>query len=164
MDDGNALTKAASIYPSPYGFEGDLLELPIVLVTALAECDVPLASFIDRVQRGSLWQDEAIRSSDRRIVVQAHLAAEGLRAIVQIGEKAFYHVSAATLHVFDLVLPSTVLVVRDLEASCLLDDPLFRLLGVRIRKMKPLDHLDPGMGTTRLLHVPSITTWIPQIP
>ena len=136
--------------------------MPIVLLAALAECDVTLAGFINRIRHGSVWQDEAIRSADRRVVVQAHLGGEGLRALVQIGETTFYHTAASVLHLFGLVLPATILAMRDLQAATLIGDPLFQLSGIVIRRLRPLDHRDPDMGTAALLHVPTITVWLPQ--
>jgi hypothetical protein len=143
-------------------FEDDRLDMPIVLLAALAECDVTLAGFIDRILHGSVWQDEAIRSADRRVVVQAHLAAEGLRSLVQIGETTFYHADASMLHLLGLILPATILAMRDLPAATLICDPLFQLPGIVIRRLRPLDRRDPAMGTAVLLHVPTITVWLPQ--
>ncbi|WP_199038225.1 hypothetical protein [Sphingomonas mollis] len=43
-----------------------------------------------------------------------------------------------------------------------LGDPLFGFPGMIIRRMKPLDHQKPGMGTAILLHMPTITVWLPR--
>ena len=136
------------------------VRLPIILLAALVECRLPLATFVERILKRSLWQDDAIRSVNRHVVIQASLGADGLRGVVQIGEKAFYHCSASVLHLFDTVLPATVMAVTDLDAS-ILGDPLFAVPGMIIRRMKPLDRLKPEMGTAILLHMPTITVWLP---
>jgi hypothetical protein len=139
----------------------DTIQLPVILLAALVECGVPLATFVERILGRSLWQDDAIRSVDRRVVIQASLAADGLRCVIQIGEMAFYHCSASVLHLFDKVLPATVMAVTDLDAS-ILGDPLFAAPGIIVRRMKPLDRMKLGMGTAMLLHMPTITVWLPR--
>lgn len=135
--------------------------MPVILLAALVECKVTLNTFVERILKQSLWQDDAIRSVDRRLVIHASLGADGLRGVVQIGAKAFYHCSASVLHLFDTVLPATVMAVTDLNAS-VLGDPLFAVSGMIVRRMKPLDCLKPEMGTAMLLHMPTITVWLPR--
>lgn len=136
------------------------IRLPVILLAALVECKMPLCAFVERICGRSLWQDNAIRSVDRRIVIQASLAADGLRCVIQIGEKAFYHCSANVLRLFDMVPPATFMAVTDLDAS-ILGDPLFAAPGTIVRWIKPLDCLKPEMGTAMLLHMPTITVWLP---
>lgn len=137
------------------------IRLPIILLAALVECEMPLSAFVERIRGRSLWQEDAIRSVDRRVVIQATLAADGLRCVIQIGERAFYHCSATVLRLFDVVLPATVMALTDLNAS-ILGDPLFAAPGMVVRRMKPLDRLKPKMGTAMLLHMPTITVWLPR--
>lgn len=134
----------------------DTIRLPVILLAALVDCRVPLATFVERIRGRSLWQDDAIRSVDRRVMIQASLGADGLRCVIQIGEKAFYHCSTSVVHLFDIVLPATVMAVTDLDAS-ILGDPLFSAPGMIVRRMKPLDCLKPEMGTAMLLHMPTVT-------
>lgn len=140
----------------------DTFQLPILILAALVECGVPLVTFVERIRRQSLWQEDAIRSVDRRVVIQASLAADGLRSVIQIGENAFYHCSANVLHLFGVVLPATIMAVADIDASRIFGEPLFGFPGMIIRRMKPLDRRKPEMGTAILLDMPTIKVWLPS--
>ena len=140
----------------------DTIQLPVILLAALVECEVPLAKFVERILKQSLWQDDAIRSVDRRVVIQASLAADGLRCVIQMGEKAFYHCSTSVLNLVDVVLPATVMSVSNLDAFLILGHPLFQGKDIIIRGMKPLDCVAPAMGAAMLLHMPTITVWLPH--
>ena len=143
-------------------YENDRLEIPVILLAAITECDISLRVFIERLLRGPLWQDDAIRSPDRRVVVQAHLAADGLRCVIQIGDEAFYHHPVDVLHVYHAVLPATAMALRDVDAEELIDEPLIRIAGTLVRRIRPLNVDDQGMGIALLLSMPAITLWLPR--
>lgn len=140
----------------------DTIRLPVILLAALVECRVPLATFVERIRGRPLWQDDAIRSVDRRVVIQASLAADDLRCVIQIGEKTFYDCATSVLNLFDVVLPATIMAVSALDAFSFLGHPLFQDQDIIIRRMKPLDRVAPAMGTAMLLHMPTITVWLPH--
>lgn len=144
-------------------YSADSIELPIVLLAALGECEVTIRDFIGRIQRGSVWQDQAIRSADRRIVIQACLHRSSLRCMVQVGDDAFYHTDTGVLDLHDVFLPATVMALADLDASAVVDDPLFRLPGVRIRRMMPFGCRDTDIGVALLLAVPTIKVFCPHV-
>lgn len=93
---------SGSRFPSASGH----VELPAVLVRALEATGTSIERFLDRLRQGSIWQDEAIRSADREIEIQAYLPADGLRCVVRIGRSIYYHHPLRTFHVYGMLLPA----------------------------------------------------------
>lgn len=137
----------------------DPIELPISLLAALSECGVTIGDFIERIQRGSVWEDQAIRSADRRVVIQAFLKGSSLRCMIQVGSGAFYHTSTGVLRLFDVALPASVMAAGDLDASDIINDPLFQLPGIRVRRMVPMGGRYSAVGVTLFLSVPFIVVF-----
>ncbi|MHC9419172.1 hypothetical protein ACYZX9_11325 [Sphingomonas citri] len=142
-------------------FEGDRLDLPVILLAALVKCGVPLNQFVEHVRDRPYWQGEAIRSSDRRIVIQAHLARDGLRCVIQIGYAAYFHYPRCDLHLWHILLPATVMALCDVDAGAVFDEPFLRISGTRIRRLRNLNGNDPDMGIGATLEMPTIRLWLP---
>lgn len=147
--------------PPTRRFEGDRLDLPVILLAALVECGVPLYQFVEHVRDRPYWQGEAIRSPDRRIVIQAHLARDRLRCVIQIGYGAYFHYPRCDLHLWHILLPATEMALRDVDACHVFDEPLLRVPGTRVRHLSDLKRDDPGMGVSAKLGMPKIMLWLP---
>lgn len=151
----------AAITPGPDEgephFTGSTIELPIILVAALAAAETSLAAFISRLSKGSIWQDGAIRSADRTVVIQAYLAPDGLRGVVQIGKSAWYHHPLDTLHLFGVMLPAATMVVRDVPLTSVLRHPLLDPLQIGVSTIRELNTARPDLGVSMRLVVPTIT-------
>ncbi len=65
-------------------YQGDFIDLPVVLVAALAAVDLSIPAFLNRLRLGSIWQDQKLCSPDRRIAIQAHMPPDGLRCIIRL--------------------------------------------------------------------------------
>lgn len=159
-DDRRDFTVAA-VTPGPDEteprFTGSIIELPIILAAALAAAKTSLEAFISLLSKGSIWQDGAIRSVDRTVVIQAYLAPDGLRAVVQIGESAWYHHPLDTLHLFGVMLPATTMSVRDVPLISVLHHPLLDPLQIGVRAIRELNTIRPDLGVSMRLVVPIIT-------
>ncbi len=101
----------AAVTPGPatdrrIRFVGDQLELPAIVVAALDAAGTGIDQFLDRLQRGSIWQDSSIQSADGEIEIQAYLAREGLRCVIRIRRSIWYHHPLQTLHVYGMLPPA----------------------------------------------------------
>lgn len=132
---------------------GDL-QLPLLLVRVLEELHLTPASLAERLIEGSVWQDDAIRSPDGRISIEAHLWHDGLRCGVRIGSAWYYH-PADVLHLWHVRLPATVLTLQNVPASVILADPLFDDERIQVRSLDWLNASDPDMGVGMRLQMPS---------
>jgi len=130
------------------------IDIPIVVLAALDAARTPVEAFLARLKRGSIWQDQAIRSSDGHVSIEAHLWRDGLRCAIRIGS-AWYHHPASVLQLWHVRLPATVLALRDVPASALLADPLFSDERIRVRSLDWLNRSDPDMGVVLRLQMPS---------
>lgn len=130
------------------------LELPLLLVRALEELRLTPSAFAERLIEGSVWQDQAIRSTDGRVSIEAHLWRDGLRCAVRIGDAWFHH-PAGVLHLWHIQLPATVLALRSVPASVILADPLFDDERIQARSLDWLNASDPDMGVGMRLLMPS---------
>ena len=135
-------------------FTATWLELPIVLVAALAAAATSVDGFIARLSKGSIWQEDAVRSADRTIVIQASLAHDGLRAVVQIGKSCWYHHPSDTIHAWGVVLPATTLAIQDVPLTVILRHPLLDLLPIRARALQDLNSARRDLGICVTLDVP----------
>ena len=143
--------------------EGDVgsgVALPLLLVFALDEIGCAPPEFVDRVRGGSIWHDEELRSRDGRIGIVADLGADGLHCYVRIGEWTWAHFPACRLHCFHVVLPMTAMLLRDVPAAALFDEPLLQDPRIEVASLAPLNPRDPGMGTLVRLLMPLV----PVIP
>lgn len=130
------------------------LELPLLLVRVLEELHLTPASFAERLIESSVWQDQAIRSTDGRVSIEAHLWLDGLRCAVRIGSAWFHH-PAGVLHLWHVQLPATVLALRDVPAAAILADPLFDDERIQVRSLDWLNASDADMGIGMRLQMPS---------
>lgn len=134
-------------------FAEDRIELPIILVAALEATGTGVDRFLERLQRGSIWQDQSIGSADGEIDIQAHLAPEGLRCVVRIGKHKWYHHPLDALHAFGVEMPAT----DDGGLAILELDPLLNTLPLKIRHMRTLNDAKPDLGACLYLIVPRIS-------
>lgn len=130
------------------------LDMPVVLLAALDATGTSVDAFLARLQRGSIWQDQAIRSADGSIVIQASLAHDELRAVVQIGKATWYHHPSDTIHAWGVVLPATTMAIRDVPLKAILRHPLLDPLDVRVRAIRNLNTTRPDLGVGIRLNVP----------
>lgn len=130
------------------------LELPLLLVRVLEELHLTPSSFAKCLIEGSVWQDQAIRSTDGCVSIEAHLWLDGLRCAVRIGSAWFHH-PAGLLHLWHVQLPATVLALRDVPAAAILADPLFDDERIHVRSLDWLNASDPDMGVSLRLQMPS---------
>ncbi len=135
---------------------GGTVEVPIILLAALAAADTSVETFIERLTTGSIWQDGAIRSTDRTIAIEASLFHDGLRAVVQIGKTTWYHHPADVIHAWGVVLPATVMALRDVPLATILRHPLLDPLPVHVRALRDLNAKRPDLGPSIHLAVPTI--------
>ena len=142
-------------------FTDTWLELPIVLVAALAATATSVDGFIARLSKGSIWQEDAIRSADRTIVIQASLAHDGFRAVVQIGKSCWYYHPSDTIHAWGVVLPATIMAIRDVPLKAILRHPLLDPLPVRVRAIRDLNAAQPSLGVSIRVRMPVATYKIP---
>ncbi|MEK9212240.1 hypothetical protein [Sphingomonas sp. 2378] len=155
----------AAVHRGPDGqtsrFSDTELELPIILVAALAAAGISVDGFITRLSKGSIWQDDAIRSADRTLVIQAYLACDGFRAIVQIGKSCWYHYPSDTIHTWGVMLPATVMAFRDVPLTAILRHPLLDPLPVGVRAIRDLNAAQPALGVSIRVRSPVATYKIP---
>ena len=76
-------------------YVGKVVELPIIFVAALSAAGTTVEAFIARLTNRSIRQDDAILCADRKIVIQAYLAHNGLRSVVQISYRRCHAVDSA---------------------------------------------------------------------
>lgn len=134
------------------------VDMPVVLLAALDAAGTSVDAFLARLARGSIWQDQAIRSADGSIVIQASLAHDELRAVVQLGKATWYHHPSDTIHAWGVLLPATIMATQDVPLTAILQHPLLDPLTVRVRALRDLNATRPGLGVSIRLSVPAMTT------
>ena len=166
-DDGRA-TVVAAVTRGPerdasHRFTGDNLDLPILLVAALEATGITLDAFIARLRHGAIWQDQSLRSADRRVDIQAYLPPEGLRCVIRVAENIWYHHPLETLHVWSMPLPligkgEAVPLARVLQHDLL--DPL----PITVRAVTHLNARKPELGTCIRVQMPRVRMGLTSIP
>ncbi|WP_026046918.1 hypothetical protein [Sphingomonas sp. PAMC 26621] len=73
------------------GARHEHVALPVVLLAALDAAGIQVEDLLTRLLRGSMWQDQAIRSADGGMVVEAFRSADALRCFILVGPFAWYH-------------------------------------------------------------------------
>jgi len=158
--------RVAAVTPGPdrrgSRFTGDAVDLPVILIVALAAANTSVEAFIARLARGSIWQDQAIRSADRQIVIQAHLAPEGLRAVVQIGEAIWYHHPLDTIHAYGITAADAGKAAGNVGLSSILRHPLLDHLKMDARTIVSLNNRNPDLGVSIALDVPRVRYAFPH--
>lgn len=139
------------------GVRSGHVDMPVVLLAALDAAGTSVDVFLARLARGSIWQDQAIRSADGSIVIQASLAQDELRAVVQIGRTTWYHHPSDTIHAWGVMLPATIMATRDVPLRMILRHPLLDPLPVRVRAVRDLNTARPSLGVSIHLAVPALT-------
>lgn len=168
FDRRSIVRAAAAVTPGPSDmggsqFPGRHIDLPVILVQALSAAGTGVDQFLDRLVKGAIWQDDAIRAADGGIVIQAHLAREGLRCVVQIGSQCWYHHPLDTLHLYGAAWPATVMALRDLPLAAIMRHPVLDDSGVQLLKIGQLNHFAPDLGVCIHLDVPVTTVMLPDI-
>lgn len=148
------MTPGPGPLPRP-AFEGDRLELPLVILAALEATDTRVHDFLARLARGSIWQDQSIRSAGGEIDIQAYLAPEGLRCVIRLGAGIWYHHPLETLHVWGMQLPH---IDRDaaIPLACILPHGLLDTLPVMVLAATNLNARRPGLGTCLRIDMPRL--------
>lgn len=129
------------------------LDMPVVLLAALDAAGISVDAFLARLTRGSIWQDQAIRSADGSIVIQAYSAPDNLRCVVQIGQLAWYHHPGDYLDVFGADMPD---VKGGEPPSRIIGHDLLDQLPVRVMSAGLLRPRKPDFGVRFRLDVPRI--------
>jgi hypothetical protein len=144
----------------PLHFTGDHLDLPVVLVAALEATDTTVEVFAARLLHGAIWQDQSLRSPDRRIDIQAYLPPEGLRCVIRLERNIWYHHPLETLHVYGTPLP-TIGQDEALPLACVLRHDLLDTLPIMVRAVTHLNARRPELGTCIRVEMPrrSIALW-----
>ncbi|MBY9061344.1 hypothetical protein K7957_00155 [Sphingomonas yunnanensis] len=143
-------------------FRGDRVDLPVILVTALEATSTDVGVFLNRLVRGSIWQDQAIRSDDGATAIQAYLAREGLRCVVDLGGGCWYHHPADVLHVFGEELPVAVVAMRDVPLTSILRHPLLDGMELVVRRIALLNPRYPQLGIAIEVHMPTRPVQLPS--
>lgn len=145
---------------SGQAFEGDRIELPVVIVSALGATGTRVGDFLARLAEGPIWQDQSIRSTDREVDIQAHLAPEGLRCVIRIGRNAFYHHPSGTLHVFGLQRPK-VSIGDGVPLQSILSVQLLDTIPIMVIGIMPQNRIRPDIGISLQVTMPRIQVDIP---
>ena len=135
------------------------VDVPAVLVTALEATGTSMEEFFNRLRRGSIWQDEAIRSADREIEIQAYLPPEGLRCVIRIGRSIYYHHPLRTFHVFGMLLP-TIDINDGVPLACILPHDLLDTIPITATRITNLNAIRPDLGICIRVAMPAIE--VPQ--
>ncbi|WP_010219542.1 hypothetical protein [Sphingomonas sp. PAMC 26621] len=150
--------------PAKRSYQGRAIDLPVVLIAALAAVDVSIPAFLMRIQVGSIWQDEALRSPDRRIAIQAHLPPDGLRCVIRLAPQTFYHFPADRINAHAATLPSTAMALVNVPIRQILAHDLLLDDGIMVRRIDVLDSVTPAMGLCLQLEMPHVSVMMPQDP
>lgn len=145
-------------------YERDSVDLPVILVAALSATGTTVEAFLVRLAKGPIWQDQAIRSSDGDIVIQAYLAPDGLRAVVQIGKDSWYHHPLDTIHAYGSPPSAKAMMVRYVPLAAVLRHPLLDPLQIIARSVVALNSDKPDLGFAITLDVPRIAYALPYDP
>jgi hypothetical protein len=149
------MTAATQAYP------GSFIDLPVVLVAALAAVDVSIPTFLKRLKLGSIWQDQSLRSPDRRIAIQAHLPPDGLRCVIRLAPQTFYHFPANRINVYGATLPSTTMTLVNVPIKHIIAHDLLLDDGIMVRRIDVLDCFAPAFGICLQLQMPHISGVMP---
>lgn len=144
--------------PSP----GDRVELPAVLVGALEATGTSIEGFLDRLRLGSIWQDEAIRSANLEIEIQAYFPPEGLRCVIRIGRSIYYHHPLRTFHALGMLLP-TIDVGDGVPLACILPHEMLDTIPIRATRVTPLNAIRPDLGICIRVAMPMIEVPQPHV-
>lgn len=133
--------------------EGDRLEIPLVILSALEATDTRVHDFLTRLAGGPIWQDQSVRSAGGEIDIQAYLAPEGLRCVVRLGDGIWYHHPLETLHVWGMPLPH---IDRDVAVplACILSHDLLDTLPIMALAVTYLNARNPELGTCIRVDMP----------
>lgn len=135
--------------------EGDRIDLPAVLVSALEASGTAVHRFLDRLRQGSIWQDESIRSADGDIEIQAYLAPEGLRCLIRIGRSAFYHHPLGTFHAHGMLRPG-IDIGDGVPLACILPHDLLDTIPIMVTEITHLNAIRPDLGICIRVTMPGI--------
>ncbi|GAA0671723.1 hypothetical protein FHT00_001848 [Sphingomonas insulae] len=138
-----------------HAFDGDRLELPIVILSALEAADTRLRAFLVRLASGAIWQDQSIRSADRELEIQAYLAPEGLRCVIRLAQGLWYHHPLETLHAWGMPLPA----MRRGDAvplASVLRHELLDTLPIMVLAVTHLNDRIPDLGTCIRVQMPRL--------
>jgi hypothetical protein len=146
------LTPGPTPLPGP-AFDGDRLEVPLVILAALEATDTRVHDFLARLAGGPIWQDQSIRSADGEIDIQAYLAPEELRCVIRVGAGIWYHHPLEMMHVWGMPLPH---IDRDVAVplACILPHGLLDTLPIMALAATHLNARNPELGTCILVDMP----------
>lgn len=131
------------------------VELPAVLVRALEAAGISVEAFLDRLARGAIWQDQAIRSADREIEIQAYLPPEGLRCLIRIGRSIYYHHPLRTFDVDRMRMPE-IDVGDGIPLACILPHEMLDTIPIVVTRLTPLNAERPDIGICISVTMPTI--------
>ncbi|WP_156351244.1 hypothetical protein [Sphingomonas sp. Leaf25] len=144
-------------------FEGDRLDMPVVIVSALGATGTRVEDFLARLVDGPIWQDQSIRSPDRKVDIQAYLAPEGLRCVIRLREGVWYHHAFGTLHVWGMPLPP-VRTGEHIPLTHVLRHDMLDNLPIMVRAATELNARTAGLGTCLRVDMPMVTMALPRHP
>ncbi|MBJ6122522.1 hypothetical protein JAO74_12045 [Sphingomonas sp. BT553] len=145
---------------SGQAFEGDRLDMPVVIVSALGATGTRVEDFLARLAEGPIWQDKSIRSTDREVDIQAYLAPEGLRCVIRLARNAFYHHPLGTLHVYGLRRPK-ISIGDGVPLHSILPDDLLDTIPIMVIGITPLNIIRPDIGISLRVTMPRIQVDVP---
>lgn len=150
--------------PAKRPYHGRAIDLPVVLIAALAAVDVSVPAFLKRIQVGSIWQDQALQSPDRRIAIQAHLSPDGLRCVIRLAPQTFYHFPANRINAHAATLPSTAMTLINVPIRQIIAHDLLLDDGIMVRRIDALDSVTPAIGICLQLEMPNVSVMMPPAP
>lgn len=149
--------------PSPLPgqtFEGNRLDIPIVILAALEATGIRVHTFLARLALGAIWQDQSIRSKDGEIDIQAYLAHDGLRCVIRLGAGVWYHHPLETLHVWGMPL-SHIDQDETVPLESILPHALLDTLPIMVIGITPLNTIRPDIGISLRVSMPEIPVDLP---
>ena len=140
--------------------DGNRLDLPVVIVSALEATGTRLQDFLVRLAQGAIWQDQSIRSADGEIDIQAYLAPEGIRCVIRIGQSTFYHHPLGTFHIFGM--PQPEMAIGDgIPFVFILPHELLDTIPIMATGMTPLNANRPDLGICIRVTMPRLEVHVP---
>lgn len=130
----------------------ETIELPLILMAALAELRQPLPDFLNALVYKPFFRK--IRQQPYRLEVDATLSNTGLGAFIWLGPQVRYYWPANAVVVFGAKLPSKQMMVSGVPLSAILWHPLFADDRVVIRKVEPFNRRPSKNGVRFLLDAP----------
>lgn len=143
---------------------GNVLELPIILVAALSAENATIDAFVTRLVQRSMWQDEAVPCDDEKVAIQAFIAGERLRSLIRIGRSIWYQHPHDTIHIYGCAFPVAAMCAQDVALTAILRHPVLDPLPIRVLAVREMNPAKIGLGISIHVEVPTVSVDATPIP